>query len=102
VIELYQAEWCPASRCVRQRLTELGIDYVNRQVPVDRGERSTLVAATGVDSIPVLVLEDRRAVVGAENILAYLGEHYVEPATAAAHTEKAVKVRRRYLEEECA
>ena len=25
--ELWQTEWCPASRRVRQRLTELGIDY---------------------------------------------------------------------------
>ena len=24
--ELYQTEWCPASRRVRERLTELGLD----------------------------------------------------------------------------
>jgi len=34
MLELFQTEWCPASRRVRQRLTELGLDYVNRQVPV--------------------------------------------------------------------
>jgi uncharacterized protein (DUF302 family) len=28
--ELWQTEWCPASRRVRQRQTELGIDYVSR------------------------------------------------------------------------
>jgi len=33
--ELWQTDWCPASRQVRQRLTELGIDYA-RQVPVDK------------------------------------------------------------------
>jgi hypothetical protein len=33
---LYQTEWCPASRRVRERLTELGLDYLVRQVPVER------------------------------------------------------------------
>ena len=32
--ELWQTEWCPASRRVRQRLTELGIDYLVHQVPL--------------------------------------------------------------------
>lgn len=36
MLELWQTEWCPASRRVRQRLTELGIDYLIRQVPVDK------------------------------------------------------------------
>ena len=36
MLELFQTEWCPASRRVRQRLTELGLDYLNRQVPVER------------------------------------------------------------------
>jgi len=40
MIELYQAEWCPHSHRVRQRLTELGLDFVARQVPVDQAERS--------------------------------------------------------------
>jgi hypothetical protein len=31
MIELYQAEWCPHSHPVRQRLTELGLDFVARQ-----------------------------------------------------------------------
>ena len=30
-VELYQAEWCPHSHNVRQRLTELGIDFMARQ-----------------------------------------------------------------------
>lgn len=28
MLELYQTEWCPASRRVRERLTELGLDYI--------------------------------------------------------------------------
>jgi hypothetical protein len=31
MIELFQAEWCPYSSAVRERLTELGIDLVARQ-----------------------------------------------------------------------
>jgi glutaredoxin len=36
VLTLYQAEWCPYSSAVRQRLTELGIDFVAKQVPLAR------------------------------------------------------------------
>ena len=32
-LELWQTEWCPASHRVRQRLTELGLTYIARQVP---------------------------------------------------------------------
>jgi glutaredoxin 3 len=102
MLELYQTEWCPASRRVRERLTELGLDYLVRQVPVERDERAALYAATGSDTIPALVLEDGSAVVGEDEILAYLDEHYGESEEAAAHRTKAAKARRRYLEEECA
>jgi hypothetical protein len=40
---------------VRLRLTELGIPYVARQVPVDRDERLLLEAKTGLRSIPTPV-----------------------------------------------
>ena len=101
MLELYQTEWCPASRHVRERLTELGLDYVIHQVSVERDARTTLLAATGVDTIPALLLEDGEAVVGEEAIEAYLDERFDEPAEAGAHRLKAAKARRRYLEEEC-
>ena len=44
MLELFQTEWCPASRRIRQRLTELGLDYLNHQVPVEREERTVLFA----------------------------------------------------------
>jgi glutaredoxin 3 len=102
MLELFQTEWCPASSRVRQRLTELGLDYLSRQVPVEGEERSALLEATGCDTIPALVAENGSAVVGEENILAYLAEHYDEPAKAEAHRLKAAELRRRYLEQECA
>jgi glutathione S-transferase len=99
--ELWQTEWCPASRRVRQRLTELGIDYVARQVPVEREDRTALVELTAADTIPVLVAPNGEISVGEESILAQLDACGPEPDEARAHQLKAAKARRRYLEEEC-
>ena len=101
MLELFQTEWCPASRRVRQKLTELGVDYVLRQVPADPAKRQTLEEATGATSVPVLVLDDGTPLVGEERIMAYLGEHFVEATGAWAHRARAEKARRRYLEKEC-
>ena len=38
---------------------------------------------------------------GEDRILAYLGEHYIEPRGAWMHRARAEKARRRRLEEEC-
>jgi glutaredoxin 3 len=99
--ELWQTEWCPASRRVRQRLTELGIDYLTHQVPVDKDERVLLRERIGTDTIPVLVAPDVAPLVGEDAILAYLDGHEPVPAEARAHRLKAEKARRRYLQEEC-
>lgn len=101
MLELFQTEWCPASRRVREQLTELGLDYVVHQVPVARSERTALLAATGADTIPALALEDGTAVVGEDAIAAYLDERFAEPPEAEAHRRKAARARRRFLEEEC-
>jgi Glutathione S-transferase, N-terminal domain len=52
MLELYQTAWCPVPRRVRERLTELGLDCVVHQVPVEREERTTLLATTGGHTIP--------------------------------------------------
>ena len=101
MLELFQTEWCPGSRRIRQRLTELGLDYVNHQVPVEREERTALLGLTGSDIVPTLLRKDGSALVGADEILAYLERHYDESEQAEAHRAKAAKARRRYLEEEC-
>ena len=101
MLELWQTEWCPASRRLRQRLTELGVDYLIRQVPVEREQRHVLRAATGTDAIPALTLEDGTVLVGEETIAGWLDVNVAEPAEAEAHRLKAAKARRRYLEEEC-
>jgi glutathione S-transferase len=101
MLELWQTEWCPASRRVRQRLTELGIDYLTRQVPVEKEQRQALRLATGSDVIPALVCEDGELAIGEETITSMLDQRLTEPAEAEAHRQKAAKARRRYLEEEC-
>jgi glutathione S-transferase len=89
MIELYQAEWCPHSHRVRQRLTELGLDFVARQVLVEPAERTELERATGKRSIPTLALGDGTVLAGEEEILATLDERFAEPPDAARHRAKA-------------
>ena len=66
MITLFQAEWCPHSSKVRERLTELGIDFVARQVEPWPEQR------TDVDAIPTLETEDGTRITGEDEILAYL------------------------------
>jgi glutathione S-transferase len=100
-LELWQTEWCPASHRVRQRLTELGLSYVARQVPVEASARAELIAATSHATIPTLVAGEREIVSGEDAILAYLERHYPEPADAAAQRQKAAKAKRKELERAC-
>jgi len=75
MIQVYQAEWCPFSRLVRQKLTELGVDYICRQVEPQQPERDTLEEISGQRSIPVVVLEDGRVLSGeTEDIVAELDQ----------------------------
>jgi glutathione S-transferase len=101
VLQLFQTEWCPASHRVRERLTELGVDYVVRQVSADRRKRQDLIAATGSDTVPVLVTDGGQTLEGEERIVAYLGEHYLEPRGAWMPRGRAERARRSYLDEEC-
>jgi len=66
MIVLYQAEWCPHSSKVRERLTELGVDFVARQVEPWPAQR------TQVDEIPTLETEDGERITGEQKILSYL------------------------------
>jgi glutathione S-transferase len=85
MLTLWQTEWCPSSRRVRQRLTEYGLDVVLRQVPAAPDERIELELRTGVTSVPVLEAENGCVIAGAENILAWLAEHHEPGCDAADH-----------------
>jgi glutathione S-transferase len=88
--ELYQAEWCPHSHRVRERLTELGVSFVARQVPAEPTDREELRRRTGSDEIPALLLEDGTVINrDADEIIAYLDRRYSDRADADRHRERA-------------
>jgi glutathione S-transferase len=87
-MELYQAEWCPHSHNVRQRLTELGLDFTVRQVPADPDDRAYMRERVGTSEIPVLVDDDGDPVCGDEAILEYLGRYH-ECGDADKHRTKS-------------
>ncbi len=90
--ELYQAEWCPHSRRVRQRFTELGVSFVARPVPADPADREEMRRKTGTDEIPALLLEDGTALTGgADEIIEHLDRGFSERADADAHRERAAE-----------
>jgi glutathione S-transferase len=89
MLTLYQAEWCPHSHRVRQRLTELGLDFVARQVPAQPERRDSMRMATGLDEIPVLVLDSGGVIAGEAEILTELDRRFDERPDAAAHRRKA-------------
>jgi glutathione S-transferase len=90
-MELYQAEWCPHSHKVRQRLTELGIGVTLRQVAADPDDRDELKRVAGTDEIPVLVGSDGGARSGEDEILDYLDEEFEERPDADEHRAKALE-----------
>jgi glutathione S-transferase len=87
-VELYQAEWCPHSHKVRQRLTELRLDFVAHQVPADPRERDAMRERTGTDEIPVLLADEGSVLRGEDEILPYLAQ-LEEAPDAPRHRQKA-------------
>jgi hypothetical protein len=74
VLTLYQAEWCPFSSSVREILTELGLDFVAKQVEPWPEQRDALRAVSGSDRIPALETGDGRFFSGTRAIYEYLRE----------------------------
>ena len=74
MLTLYQAEWCPFSGAVREILTELGLDFVARQVEPWPEQRAALRAVSGSDRIPALETEDGRFFSGTRAVYGYLRE----------------------------
>jgi uncharacterized protein len=74
MLTLYQAEWCPFSSAVREILTELGLDFVARQVEPWPEQRAGLEAVSGSDLIPTLETEDGQFFCGTRAIYGYLRE----------------------------
>jgi len=86
-LTLYQAEWCPFSAAVREVLTELGLDYVAKQVEAQPEDRHALRAEHGTDQIPTLVTDDGSVYVGTRRIFEYL-ESFESPPGAREHRHR--------------
>jgi len=89
VLQLYQAEWCPYSHTIRQRLTELGLSWVAQPVEAVPEDRNAMREATGHDVIPVLVADGGTVVAGTEEILEHLDRTVDEPPEARRHRAQA-------------
>jgi predicted GNAT family acetyltransferase/glutaredoxin len=72
MLTLFQAEWCPFSSAVREVLTELGVDFVARQVEPWPEQRTGLRELASSDQIPVLQSDDGQIFRGTREIYGYL------------------------------
>ncbi len=89
MIQVFQAEWCPYSSQVRQKLTELQIPYVAVPVPAEKEDREEMRARFGTDEIPVVVLDDGTVLDGdAEDIVRELDGRFSSGSQAEAHRHK--------------
>ena len=75
LLELYQFEGCPYCSKVRGKLSELGIDFIARQV--DKQDRSRVEKVSGQTGVPVLKDPNTDTVMPeSDDIVEYLEEHY--------------------------
>lgn len=76
ILELYQFEGCPFCSKVRQKMTELQLDFIARQVEPN-GERENVEEVSGQTGVPVLVDPNEDVVMPeSDDIVDYLEQHY--------------------------
>lgn len=76
MLEVYQFEQCPFCKKVREKLTELQIDFIARQV-MPNGDRQRVKDVSGQTGVPVLVDPNTDTVMPeSDDIVDYLEEHY--------------------------
>lgn len=91
MITLYQAEWCPHSRKVRQRLTELGIEFLAKQVPAEPDDRAEMRDQVGTEEIPVLITGEGEKIEGDEKIIEWLDKRFDDRSDASEHRDKLLE-----------
>ena len=75
LLEVYQFEGCSFCGKVRQKMTELGLDFIARQV--DPNDRSRVEEVSGQENVPVLVDPNTDTTMPeSDDIVEYLEEHY--------------------------
>jgi glutathione S-transferase len=83
MLELYQAEDCPYSESVREKLTQLGLSYIIHNPRLHGGEvqneqtHDELLAIGGDDQIPFLVdHQNNKTLYESDDIINFLDEEY--------------------------
>lgn len=83
MLELHQAEGCPYSEKVRERMTELGLSYIIHNPRLHGGEvrneqtHDELLTLGGEDQIPFLVDHyNEKTLYESDTIVDYLNEQY--------------------------
>lgn len=82
MITIYQSEWCPYCKHVRDWITDnlnhIPIVFVTE--PHERSERTTVIEATGQPFIPSLVDDETKTVIADDDdkIIDYLKEKYIK------------------------
>ena len=81
MLELYQFEGCPYCGKVRQKMTDLHLDYICRNVPKDAVQKreETLLKIGGKAQVPFLVDPEKDVkMYESDDIIAYLEENYAK------------------------
>ncbi len=78
MLELYQKEGCPYCHKVRQKMTELDLDYICRNVPDDDSKKAALLTKLGgMVQVPFLLDTDNDvAMYESDDIIKYLEKNY--------------------------
>lgn len=85
MLELYQFEGCPHCVKVREKLSELGVSYVNHNPRLGNSHDHAVtnertyeeLVAGGLDQVPYLIDTRREtALYESDDIVEYLEEHY--------------------------
>jgi len=78
MLELFQKEGCPYCHKVRQRMTEMDLDYICRNVSSDSSKQAEILTKLGgMVQVPFLVDTDRNvSMYESDDIVKYLEEHY--------------------------
>jgi glutathione S-transferase len=77
-LELYTLPGCPYCAKVETKLDELGLDYVEHEVPRSHGQRTEVEEVSGQTGVPVLVDTDNdvEGMAESNDILEYLETQY--------------------------
>jgi glutathione S-transferase len=75
---LYELPGCPFCAKVKNKLSELGLEYESREVPRSHGERTEVEEISGQTGVPVLVDEEHgvEGMPESDDIVAYLEKTY--------------------------